>query len=261
MDRVRLHYGLGPARAACLGGVAGHDEQAGAADATALIDRILVPAEGCIPPGSARSLPLSDRDRLARLVHARLFGDVVAADTRCDRCDETYEIRFSLAALAANREPERPDGIEDTSEAGWFCLPDGVRFRLPTQCDLDAVAGLATAEAVAALRARQMAGAEGGAADDAEAAMRALCPVLDCDLDAPCPHCRTARAVRFSMTRYLEQSLAAELPLLLREVHCLARAYGWSHEAIMGLPRSERRAFAGLLTAETAAPAMLRRSA
>jgi hypothetical protein len=257
MDRVGLYYGIGPARVACLGSVAGHDEQAGANDATALIDRILIPAEGCIPPGAARSLPLSDRDHIARVVHTRLFGDAVTADTRCDACCESYEIRFSLAALAANRQPERPDGVEDADDAGWFRMPNVVRFRLPTQADFDAVVGLAPAEAVAALRMRQSA----GDADAAEAAMRALCPVLDCDLDAPCPHCRSTRAVRFSMTRYLEQSLAAERPLLIREAHCLARAYGWSHESIMRLPRTERRAFAGLLTAETAAPAMLRRSA
>jgi hypothetical protein len=261
MLTVHLHYRLGAARMARLHAPCGHDERAGARDAAALLDGLLLPGAGCLPRGKARMLALCDRDALAAAVHGELFGDAIAADTRCEACAKDYEVRFSLAALAASRRPQMPEGVAAADEAEWFRLSDGVTFRLPRQADLDAVSGLPPEEAVVSLRERQVRATGEVDWHRVEAAMHALCPLLDCDLDAPCPYCRGARTIRFSVTRFLEQSLCAEQPLLVREVHCLARAYGWTHEAIMGLARAERRAFVALVTGEAAASGLLRRSA
>ena len=190
-----------------------------------------------------------------------MFGDAIAADTACKSCGKGYEVRFSLGALIATRQAQTPPELADGEEPGWFRLAGGAAFRLPTQADLDAVFGLDAEAAVAALRTRQVRGGDAGDPARLDAAMVALCPLLDCDLEAPCPHCRAGRQVRFSMPRYLERALASEQPLLLREVHCLARAYGWSHDAIMRLPRSERHAFVGLVNGESYSATLFRRSA
>ena len=82
------------------------------------------------------------------------------------------------------------------------------------------------------------------------AAMAALGPTLDMDLATTCPHCRARQSVRFAIDRYLLQCLAKERRFLLQETHRIARAYGWSHAAIMALPRRDRQDHVRLIDAE-----------
>lgn len=223
--------------------------------ATRLLERLLVDADGAPPEAdTAWRLPLSDRDRLLAEVYRHHFGDAVESSADCDACGEPFDLRFSLDALLQQLEEERsrapvPDG------AGVYTLTDGVRFRLPSAADQRDVQGLPAEQAGVALLRRCVVG--GGEAVDAretvdalEAAMEQAGPLLDQDLPAACPHCGHEQAVRFDIQDHLLAVLQHERGFLVREVHCLARAYGWSLDEILELPRADRRAYARLIQAE-----------
>jgi hypothetical protein len=185
-----------------------------------LIDRLLVARPGALAPGAASSLRAADRDLLLARVYARAFGWRVEATASCAACGEPYDVDFSLEELAASALAEVPAGG-----------PTGEDVR----------AALAAPDPAAELRRR--------CAPQGDEAIAEAGRGLDVDLAAACPECGAAGTVRFDVQSYLLGALLRERPRLLRELHALARAYRWSHDEIMGLPRSRRRALAGLVEA------------
>lgn len=249
MLRVTLQPGLPGGRWACLRELCGRDETdlAGEEDLVAveLLDRLLVERPGTtVGPGSAAALAISDRDRLLAAVYARHFADRIEGSQRCASCGAPFEVSFSLAALLESLEPELA-----CDDDGAFRLPDGRRFRLPTTLDHRRCIGLAPeAAALELLRGCLLDGApaDAGDAEVIEAAMERAGPMLDLDVDASCPSCAHAQVVRFDIVRHLAGVMASERRWLVREIHCLAKAYGWSLGEILSLPRRERRAFVKL---------------
>jgi hypothetical protein len=141
--------------------------------------------------------------------------------------------------------PRGPDS------AGYYDLDDGTRFRLPTIEDERALYGLAEAEHAQTLFARCI--VPSGARVETgfiEKCMEAIGPVLNVELDALCPLCGASQSVQFEMVSFFLSMLAKERPLLSREIHSIARAYRWSFEEIVSLPRSERRAHVALIEGE-----------
>ena len=270
MRRVLLNTGIEGRRVAWLRTPTGADELAADGGADLLLDRCLVErGDGTVAPGMARRLPLADRDRLLLTLQRMLFGDQVQADAPCTACGESFSLDFSLAALLDAHHTARPDDVAGPDAAGHYCLHD-ITFRLPTSEDLDraaAIAGSARFEPPDAAPAEQagtgagtaaralldavvIAGDAAGREAELEVAMAALGPVLDVDLDATCPHCANGQRPRFSIGPFLEQQLANERRFVLREVHRLARAYGWSCASILELPRADRHAFALFIEGE-----------
>jgi hypothetical protein len=225
----------------------------GAFGATALVGRLLAPAPGGTQPAAA-GLSLADRDRLLAALHADCFGDTITSAARCRACERTYEIGFSLRDLMTDLDARisRPPQLrEGPDEHGVHTLQDGTRFRLPTVEDERTVAGLPADEAVATLLGRcVLEGKPGGARAAVEAALEALAPLVGRELPASCPECGVEQTVDFDIVAFFSAALARETPMLLREVHCLARAYGWSYAEIVGLTRSRRRALVALLLGE-----------
>jgi hypothetical protein len=251
MLRVPLDPGFDGFRFACLRPLAGADELAAAAGTIALLDRLLVAvSEACARPGDAARLPVCDRDRALTELHRTLFDDEVDADATCPRCGDAFELRFSLTTLIAGQVVERPAEVEGPDAFGHFRLGE-LCFRLPASSDVAAVAALpADRQRLALLAACVVEGDPAGREDEVEAAMAALGPALDVDVETQCPHCQADAPVRFEIGAYLLKCLANERRFVLREVHRIARAYGWSFGEIMALPRSERQEFVRFIDGE-----------
>jgi hypothetical protein len=81
-------------------------------------------------------------------------------------------------------------------------------------------------------------------------ALEAVAPVLDLDIGTACPECGARQSVHFDVQFYLLRAIAQERPLIAREIHRIASAYGWSLQEILGLRRSERRQFVELIESE-----------
>ena len=231
----------------CMRELCGHDEElvsgTGTDVAIALLDQLLVDAPGVVlQPGQAEKLVAADRDRLLAAVYRWTFGERIESTVRCSFCDVRFDLDFEIVHLLAMQQPERL-AVTD----GVYTLSDGRRFRLPVGADELAVAGMATERAEAALLERCL--VEGDPKHDPEsviAAMQAVAPLLDVDLEAPCAECGRICDIPFSMQHFLLRTIESEARRRRVDVHVLATAYRWSHGELMSLTRRQRRAYVDL---------------
>ena len=167
---------------------------------------------------------------------------------------------FVLPDLVDNVQPTQSSsdhGVAQKYPDGTYALADGLRFRLPTAEDEWAVWDLSIEEAERVLLERCVSQAISGQAasvtDTAtiETAMQTLAPIIDVDLQADCPECHGQYPFHFSIQTYLLAAVRAEHARLIQETHHIALAYGWSLNEIMGLTRSQRRAYTGLIEQTT----------
>jgi hypothetical protein len=202
---------------------------------------------------SAISLTASDRDGLLAHVYARNFGRKVQSTVRCAHCGELFDLEFDIEQLARVLDPPAPASVEALADR-TFRLPMGVRFRLPTGEDEVWLSEACGAEPERALLQRCLIEPREGASERemaaVEEAMEEIAPVLDLDLDAQCPECRTKQPLHFNVQFYLLRAIQQGWKQTVREVHLLATAYGWSLQEILGLPRSQRRQFVELIETE-----------
>jgi hypothetical protein len=229
----------------------GAAEAAAEGDVWALLAALALPGTGRVGPEALGRLSRGDADRALAALYAALYGSRVVADARCTDCAARFELRFSLPDLAAGR---RPDGSASGNPPAVAVA--NARLRLPLWQDTadspDALIAALTLAGVPPPRAV------------AEAALEAADPALELDLAGECPDCGARQAVPFSMAGFLGAALRRDHGFLLREVHMIARAYGWSLAEILSLTRSARQGFVRLILADLGAAAAadpLRRAA
>jgi hypothetical protein len=254
MNQVELRF-FPKSRWVALRELNGFDEQSISGTDTlaaiGLLDRLLMenPAHP-LGPEEAAGLTAPDRDRLLAAIYARTFGSRIASTTHCGQCGQLFDLDFSLDQLLSRLEFKPHPAIERRPDA-TFRLPDGCVFRLPTGLDECAVAGLPLPEAEATLWARCV--LEPGTHCEAWALWQAceeIGPGLNLDLDAVCPECSHVQSVHFDIQTYLLTTLRQEQNTLIRDIHRLATAYGWSLHEILELTRSERHTLVNLIDAE-----------
>lgn len=238
--------------------LAGFDEQmvtdTHTATAIELLDRLASPVAGSDgAPWTAAALTASDRDRLLAQVYADNYGRKVQSTARCGHCASLFDLEFDIHKLMRVLDAPAPVMAQPLAD-GTFRHHSGIRFRLPTGEDEIAVTNHAAAEAAHALLQRCLVEDPGTLSEEAlaavEEAMEEVGPVLDLDLDAKCPECGKQQPVHFSVQFYLLRAIEQGWKQAAREVHLLARAYGWSLPEILDLPRSQRRTLVELIEAE-----------
>ena len=237
---------------ACLRELNGLDETAVfdsfTPTAIRLLDRLLVKDEGCVLPGESASLTAFDRDRLLAAVYRRAFADRINSTTTCRTCAERFDLDFSLTELAATLESQRTRVDAEWAD-GYFSTKDGAVFRLPTgreECEaaLTPRKPGALAAALIAPESRPL------TADELDALLDHVAPLLDLCLDAHCPECGHEQQVGFSVQSYLLESLLGGRRRLVVDVHRIAVAYGWTRQEILALPRTIRKQHVELIDAE-----------
>lgn len=201
-------------------------------------------------------MSIGDRDRVIAELYRQCFGERVSSVVRCTSCEGSFEMDFSLPALLEEADRQRPATREvlGPDEHGFYRTPGGRRFRLATTGDERALLGVPPERTAELLASRCL--PDGGAAaldDQTQVAIEALDPVLSLELPASCAECGAAQNIDFDLPRFFLASLFRERPLLVREIHWIAKVYGWSHQEILALPRTVRRAYAGLLLHEAEA--------
>jgi hypothetical protein len=255
LDYVTLNYLPGPVVIG-LREVCGEDEQVvtgiGTMMAVRLLDRLLVPGNGAdTTPVQPMNMTASDRDRLLATVYRRAYGPQIESTVRCIKCGELFDIDFSLPELQAFlADGARPTAYARESD-GYFLLPDGRRFRLPTAEDELAVMGLTAHETTDELLKRCLE-EQNRSSDNMDVidAMAEIAPLMDMDLTCRCPECKHEQSVHFDIQTFLLRALEQEKNQLAWEVHRLASAYGWSLGEILRLPRSIRRTYVALVESE-----------
>jgi hypothetical protein len=185
-------------------------------------------------------LPIGERDRRLFALRARLFGPRLDAVAACPRCGEMLEISCDGQAVFGG-EVTRADA---EVEVGGRVLA----LRAPNTVDLLEIAALPVDERPTALLDR-CAGAplEGSARELAEARLAELDPLGEVSFALGCAACGHEWGEVFDIAAFLWTEIGDRAHRLLREIHALARAYGWREPDILALTPQRRAAYLALV--------------
>lgn len=206
-------------------------------------------------------LGIAERD--ARLFDLRtaLFGDQVRSLVPCRRCGNDVELNFSLSTI-------RPGGGRTAGNSNLTFQHRGYSgtFRLPVSSDWVALVAATASHPPAAatddvrhalarrcvLAASDASGraADTLPADVAEVVAEAIAR-LDADahteIHVSCPDCGHAWPALFDIASFLWREVDFHCRQLLRQVHTLARAYGWTEAEVLHLSPARRQHYLGLI--------------
>lgn len=209
------------------------------------------------PPEALAGLSIGARDGRLMLLRRWAFGDQVASLAVCPACGAQVELGFDLKELAG-------DGVDDP-DAGRCLELTGytLRFRLPDSRDLLALRRSSDgAQVRQQLLARCILSVEheGQALSAADLpgpvlvalaeAMAVADPLADIRLGLSCPACAHSWQVGFDIVSFFWRELDAWARRTLREVHTLARAYGWREPDILALSARRRQSYLEILADE-----------
>jgi hypothetical protein len=202
------------------------------------------------------ALPIGRRDaRLLRL-HVDVEGPTLDATATCPACAEQVEFASDAGTLLrlgdqASIPPARLTSIEvDGYSARWRC---------PDSRDLAAAA--ATGDALAAervllTRCVTITGPDGAApAEQLPPSVRAAVtramadadPLAEVLVELVCPTCRAEFVADLDVFSFVWAELRARARRVLREVHVLARAYGWTESDVLALSEQRRAEYLRLV--------------
>lgn len=193
----------------------------------------------------------------ARLLKVRgqIFGHELNGFSECAKCGERLEFSLSSEALSRAGSVEAPatefqlenDGydlrfrlltVEDLNAAAAGGNVAAARARLVARCVLDARCG-DRALAVAELPATVVA--------DLAASLAECDPGAEMLIDLRCPACEYTQQLSFDIASFFYKEIGWLAQNLLREVHSLARNYGWSEEDILAMSARRRQFYLEML--------------
>jgi hypothetical protein len=204
------------------------------------------------PSTSADSLaefPLGVRDqRLIRFRQA-MFGDVMECLVDCPACRQPLELAVSASDLLRQVEPQK------TEEDAFTFAGHQIWFRSPNSDDLWRLSHLAeNKDAFQTQLLRRCVSdirtAKGESCDPADLSpeivkalgreMERRDPMSAVRLDLDCPHCGHAWPDLFDIANHLWSDVDDWARQTLRDVHRLARAYGWSEHDVLTMSAARR---------------------
>ena len=200
-----------------------------------------------IAPEAIVELPLGTVTASLLGLRAASFGARIASHVDCERCGQRLEL--SLDARTLLQPAAGDDAVPPVVEVA------GLRVRAPSLRDLAAIAD----EANAAHAARRLllrctlSGDGENVSDEAlrevEDALEALDPNADLVIALRCVACGHEGRAQLDAGALLWDEIEARAQALLREVHQLARAYGWSEAEILGLGPARRASYLAMVGA------------
>jgi hypothetical protein len=215
-----------------------------------LLDALFASANGEDLQPAWDRLPLGRRNKRLLAAQEALFGPRLECLAHCPDCDTGVEFAFSVEDLGSPA-PPLSEPLRVTHD-GWT-----LTARLLQAQDLitaAAQADVASARQVlldrCLLTASSPEGVSVAANELDEAVVHALGerlkeadPQADFTLALSCPECGGAWEAPFDPATFLWQEVRASVSRIFRDVHDLARAYGWSEAEILALPPARREAY------------------
>jgi hypothetical protein len=195
-------------------------------------------------------LPVGQRNDQLLALRELTFGPRMTCYAECPQCGEGLEFEVEAGRMHLPG-PEKPVATGQLSlESEGYT----VRFRLPDSTDLAAAANSPdVAEARQALLKRSVIAIEreGQPVDRLPASLEVSLmehisqadPQADLQLDLSCPACSHVWALTFDIESFLWAELNSQARRLLREVHSLARAYGWKEAEILSMSTKRRQTY------------------
>ncbi len=211
---------------------------------------LLLLAAACsdVSPEQLARMSIGQRDSLLLTLREWTFGSRLVSLASCPSCAERLELAFEVADIRTAATPSEPLRLE----------LEGYRleFRLPNSLDLLVLAGQPDASTRRlSLLERCVLTAEHDANPCAPSAlptsvvtavataMAAADPQADVQLDLCCPACARQWQAPFDIVGFFWSEISAWAYRTLREVHALARAYGWREADILALSAWRRQCY------------------
>lgn len=224
------------------------------------IDRALT-ILGAALPGTSRdelaALSIGGRDGHLLDFREQTFGGTLHIFAECPQCAEPLEFAMATADIRVTP-PPLPSDIEgegETDKGEFERVTDEfmLRFRLPNSFDLATVAGceaVDTARRLLVQRCVIQAGQGGVEVSSEELPERILAKLAarmaECDpqaevlLNLECPSCGHHWQMVFDIVSFFWAEICTQAKRLLRDVHTLARFYGWREADILSMSAARR---------------------
>lgn len=235
------------------------------------LDRaLLCLAWGCpeVPIPDLAQLPLGIRDAALLTLRELTFGPRMDSQANCPQCGELLEFSLNVSDIRvvdldrsiSECDSGAADGLHRPSPHQLHTENLDLTFRLPTSLDLAAIATIPPPEARTQLAHRCLLHAKQAGqpltaeAIPAEAIAHLSRHLADADpqaeilLDFQCPACQHPWQSLFDIVEFFWSELQAQAQQILREVHVLARAYGWREMDILALSSTRRQFYLDLVS-------------
>lgn len=212
------------------------------------------------PPVALGQLTVGQRDLCLLKLREMTFGTKLTGVAACPDCGEQVELDFDTRDIVpdGNQLPEFRDD-EAVNEIPLALPGWELRFRLPTSADMVSLQADASQERAKLLEACVLqASHEGKPAQPAELpedVVAALSermgkedPYLNISLALKCPACTHEWQMIFDIVSYFMSEINFWASRMLREVHRLAFAYGWSEADILGMSAWRRQRYLELIS-------------
>jgi len=217
---------------------------------------ILAAAEPGVSFDDLAALPLGCRNARLRTLREATFGPRYQALASCPACNEPLELGFDAGDVAPAE--AGPGAAPATLRLGDYTI----EVRPLDTTDLVAAARCPDVETARQVLARRAIGVarRGDAAVTLDTVPDELVPALaahveaadpdtDTVLEVTCSACGIRWDAALDIAGYLWAEIEAEAIRLLRDVHCLARGYGWREADILAMSPFRRRAYLELVQA------------
>lgn len=208
-------------------------------------------------------LPVGQRDACLLDLRERVFGHRLRSLATCPACGERLELSFDITDIRIESAAGPDEGQMRGPDDRLSLAMDGYEatFRPPNSLDLAAIAGMRSPEqARLHLLERCVLSAEENGkvcevADLPEPITAAIAeriassdPQGDVQISLSCPACAHEWQAAFDILTFFWVEINAWAQRILREVHLLARAYGWREEDILALSPWRRQAYLQMVT-------------
>lgn len=215
---------------------------------------VLGAGDDSVSPEALARMCLGERDARLFALREQTIGAPLVGLARCPDCGETVELTFDAADVRPPSVFQQVDTITVTV-AGL-----DLRVRFPNSEDLQAITGLpSVADSRRCLIERCVStptrhgkpiGIDDlplGVIEAISDELAAADPRADVRLALSCPSCGRLWEAAFDIVSFFWSEIAARARRLMREVHTLARAYGWREADILAIGSHRRQVYLEML--------------
>lgn len=202
-------------------------------------------------------LSIGERDRRLLQLREWLFGTKLVNTAHCPECSEVLEWENTVSDICVQSVSQ--DVFQETQDAETFSLPVDeylLHFRLPNSSDISKrrddlnPVQLIQDCIVSADRSSETVAISTLPAQALKAVaerIEALDPQAEIRMTLACPECAHVWDILFDILSFLWIEINLWSENILRTIHRLASAYGWSEEDILYLSPMRRQLYLGFI--------------